>query len=512
MGRFLREHSVILCLAAAAVVIILIRACLQSITIDEALSYLWFSSREYPFTQWFPHSANHVLNSLLMRLVTSIFGINELSVRTPALLGGIVYIASAVYLAVLLTGRKLVQWALFVCLVFNPVILDYLVAARGYGLAVGFLLTAIAVIANAVLSREPRYEAALRKRCIWVSALAGLSFSANFSFAIADAITVLFFFAWAVSARKKSGKFRFVRLGAACFVPGIVAAFLISGSVVADWPTGQLYFGSNSTREMLRRLADASFEPLNRDIVNPLLLNWLDPVVTALPWVVAFTIVFVLASNELTRLRRKCVPDEMLSFVRLVAGIAVATFLAHWIMFRTVRLLLPRDRTALFFVPLCTLALGAGVVVRSRYKGRDITRAWGTVVLVATSLYFVGCLRLGYFQEWIFDQDTKQLYWLANDLRNRCGISDFVVDWRYNVSMNFYREAYNNFSIPEYSQSVSDQLPVGKSAYVIYLPTSRDFIKQQKLQVIYHNDQSGSAVAIRGCPAQNQLTGNHDRK
>ena len=508
MGRLLREHSVVLCLAAAAVVITVIRACLQSITIDEALSYLWFSSREYPFTQWFPHSANHVLNSLLMRLVTSIFGVNELTVRTPALLGGVIYIASALYLAVLLTGRKLVQWALFACLVFNPVILDYLVAARGYGLAIGFLLAAIAVIANAVLTREACDEAALRKRSIWVSVLAGLSFSANFSFAIADAVTVLFFFAWTLRTRKKLGKLRSLRLGAACFVPGIVAAFLICGSVIADWPKGQLYFGSNSIREMLRHLADACFEPLNRDIVHPLLLNWLDPVVTALPWVVAFTILFVLASNEITRLRRTPVPEEMLSFVRLVAGIAIATFLVHWILFRTVRLLLPRDRTALFFVPLWTLALGAGIVVRSRYKGRDITRAWGTLVLAATALYFAGCLRLGYFQEWIFDQDTKQLYWLANDLRNRCGISDFVVDWRYNVSMNFYREAYNNLSIPEYPQSLSDQLPPGRSAYIIYLPTSQDFIKRQKLQVIYHNDQSGSAIAIRGCPAQNQLTTN----
>lgn len=495
---FLREHAVILCLAAIAAALIITRACLQSITIDEALSYLWFASRQYSFTQWFPHSANHVLNSLLMRFVTSIFGINELAVRTPALLGGIIYIASAVYLALLLTDRKFLQWTLFACLVFSPFVLDYLIAARGYGLAIGFYLAALAFIANAIVGRDRHDEAAIRGACVWVSALLALSFSANFSFGIANAVTMLFFFTWGAMEPRVSGHQRYAR-AAACFAPGIAIAFLLAGSVVLDWPKGQLYFGSKSLAEMWSGLRDAYFEPLNRDMINPLLIGWLSPFKSVLPWAFAFTTLLVLASNEVTRWRRMFVPDGLLSFVRLLVGIAVSTLVVHWALFRTVRLPLPKDRTALFFVPLLILALGAGVALRFGSAAKDMTRTWGAGVLVAVALYSAGCLRLGYFKEWIFDADTKQLYWLAIDLHNRCGVSDFAIDWRYHASLNFYREAYNNFSIKEFAESRSDQLPPNKSAYVIYLSTTGEFIKQQGLRVIYHDDQSGSAVAIRGC-------------
>ncbi|HXR36540.1 MAG TPA: hypothetical protein VN754_11350, partial [Candidatus Binataceae bacterium] len=143
----IREHTAALSLAAAAVCLVVTRACLQNITIDEATSYLLYASasREHFSSPWYPSSGNHVLNSLLMRLVTLVFGVSELTVRIPAILGALIYIGSALYLCLLITGRKLLQLPLLMCLIYNPVILDYLVAARGYSLAIGFLLAAIAL-------------------------------------------------------------------------------------------------------------------------------------------------------------------------------------------------------------------------------------------------------------------------------------------------------------------------------------------------------------------------------
>ena len=72
------------------------RACVQSITIDEADTYLAWVARPNP-SHWEAASNNHVLNSLLMRLFTSVFGVSHLTVRAPALLGAAIYIA-AIYL------------------------------------------------------------------------------------------------------------------------------------------------------------------------------------------------------------------------------------------------------------------------------------------------------------------------------------------------------------------------------------------------------------------------------
>src|SRR5881227_3371929 len=85
------------------------RACVQSITIDEADTYLVWVARPNP-SHWEAASNNHVLNSLLMRLSTSVFGLSHLSVRAPALLGAAIYILMSLALCRLLSPAVRVQW------------------------------------------------------------------------------------------------------------------------------------------------------------------------------------------------------------------------------------------------------------------------------------------------------------------------------------------------------------------------------------------------------------------
>jgi hypothetical protein len=68
----------------------IVRACVQSITIDEADGYLSFASGSYP-SHWTAHSTNHLLNSLVVRLLTTIFGLSTIAVRMPALIGAGIY-------------------------------------------------------------------------------------------------------------------------------------------------------------------------------------------------------------------------------------------------------------------------------------------------------------------------------------------------------------------------------------------------------------------------------------
>src|ERR1035441_410850 len=95
------------------------RACVQSITIDEADTYLTWVARHDP-SHWEAASNNLVLNSLLMRLFTSVFGVSHLSVRAPALLGAALYMGAAYLLCRKLTPELRLQWPVFVCLVYNP--------------------------------------------------------------------------------------------------------------------------------------------------------------------------------------------------------------------------------------------------------------------------------------------------------------------------------------------------------------------------------------------------------
>jgi hypothetical protein len=484
-------------LAIAALGIVTARACLQAITIDEATSFLQYARNPQP-SHWWPVSDNHVLNSLLMRLITTIVGVSNLSVRLPAILGAIIYIASAVYLSLLVTGRTFLRLLLFVCLVYNPMILDYLVAARGYSLAIGFFLAAVAVIASSMITAEGQVK--ILEKCAWVSALLALSSAANFSFSIANGVTLTIFFVWA-ARQYGAGRGGYLRVAAASCLPGLLLGGILSGSVVLNLPRSELYFGSQAMSEMWSGFAKGTFDELNPDVLNPLLLRWFSPLQRLGPWLVALAGLFFLGYMETMRARAPGSKKEPLgNFVRLLALVFGAALLLHWLAFKLAHIPLPKDRTGLFFLPLWTLAIAGSVAFAFRAANQRALPWMGIAVLSITAFYFAGCLRLGYFREWRFDSDTKTLYWILNDLHQRCGSQTFGIDWRYHLPLNFYREDYGT-GLKEFSGSTSGELPAGRDAYAIFLPTSEDFIKQQKLHVIYRNPESEASIAIRGCPA-----------
>ena len=70
------------------------RAIVQAVTIDEAETYELFAGRSFAHC-WDPSSNNHLLNSVLIRLSTSVLGLSELTLRLPALTGAAIYIAAA---------------------------------------------------------------------------------------------------------------------------------------------------------------------------------------------------------------------------------------------------------------------------------------------------------------------------------------------------------------------------------------------------------------------------------
>jgi hypothetical protein len=146
------------------------RAWIPSVTIDEASVFLTYATGSLS-AGWSPTAANHVLNTLLERLSWSIFGFNQVAMRVPALLGAVIYLGSAASICARLPGRPF-RMLVFLAVVFNPFVLDYLVVARGYSLAVGLLLGAVAVFWR-VLDRER--GTGLNGRCVLASILLALS-------------------------------------------------------------------------------------------------------------------------------------------------------------------------------------------------------------------------------------------------------------------------------------------------------------------------------------------------
>ena len=502
VSTFLRDRWLLIALAAFALAWIVLRAINQSVVIDEADSYMMFVASSWPHALFWPSSANHVLHTLLVRFITDIFGLSELTLRTPALIGGLIYINASLWLCWLLTKRVFLQALLFTCLVFNPLVLDLLVAARGYSLAVGFLMAAFCMIAQAMLGNEEPTARSIRVKGILVpgilsSALVGLSFCANFSFAFVDAITIGVFFVWAARRLRESR----LMLACACFLPGLLVGSTICGWTVAHWGKGEIGYGARSLAETWTSLVWASFYGLDVRAVRmfPILASITTKHVLA---VLPLVVTALLLADTLLKKFLNCLggsEKRRIAFAGVLLAIALLTLAAHLAAFLMIGLPLPRARTALYFVPLAMLILGTLIAVR-----RSLLAWMGVAVLIVHAAYFAGCLRLGYFQEWQWDADTKQIYAELIGLAQRCGPSHYVTEWRYVGALNFYRHRYHSEVLPEFTQAPFNvsAYPTNKDVYVVYEPDAREFIPRHGLKRVYFNSLTDAAIAVRTCDSK----------
>jgi hypothetical protein len=482
------------------------RACIQSVTIDEADSFLQYATGP-TWAAWYPAAANHLLNTLLERFSWTLFGFNQVAMRLPALLGAAIYLFSAVTICAKLSG-KVFRSLVFACLVFNPFILDYLVAARGYSLAVACLLATIALFWG-VIDRGLRAEAVPLYFYALGSILLALSFAANFSFGVANVVTgAVLLLAAAMSERlgqRHKALPAFPRRRAALLVicgtlPGLAVALFLCSSMLMEWRGSLLVYGSNSLHAMWKSVFGASFPPPNPEIVNGLLYPvwaWigihLHTLVIPLFWIQLATLV------GMPRLRGLLLSRSSGLIATALTVIAALTVVLHWLAFRTIGMPLPEARTGLFFVPFLTLAFAAGADVLRRDSD---FRAWsipGMAVLTICAAYFLTCLRLHYFQEWRFNEDTNEVFREMRTIEQRCGIHEFVTQWHYEPVLNYYRRQYEAYTLNPFSPAFKEAFPQGKNSYVLFYPEGESLIKNEGLGVWYHNDITGAVVAVRGC-------------
>jgi hypothetical protein len=479
-----KHFPLLISTGACAFLWIVARACVQSITIDEANTFLVYALRASP-SGWEASSNNHVLNSLLMRLFVMVFGASPFTIRLPAVIGAAIYITAVYFLVRLITSKLLLQWSLLVCLVASPFTMDYLVAARGYSLALAFLTCAITLAA-----RHKQRGGSLYKAAVLISVCAALSVSANFSFGIADVATGLLILIWmwgdAAASRTKTL--------AAFALPGLAVGYFFVGATVLGWPKGQFTWGAQSLLETSRSLLHASLYEPNPYLLNPRLQHHFVHFGTFLyPLLGAF---FLWRAVLLYRARATV---RGLAPALIAGGALTITLGCHQLLFWFYGVLLPLDRTGLYIALFLFLMAGAAAAIPlDSFQGRITARAM-TGVLVLIACYSIGCLRLTYFREWKYDADMKKVYSVLAYYNRTYGLKNVSVNWRYVASINAYRELSGHETLHEIGGAPTEinEYPAGYQAYVVFYPWDWGFVKREGLKVVYHDAFTGNAVAIR---------------
>ncbi len=452
---------------------VVVRAATQSVTIDEAVTYNLFVDGP-PAAAWVAGANNHVLNTILIKVSTHLLGLSPFTLRLPALLGALFYISGTCWLVNRIAAPGWRRTLVFACLVLNPFVLDYLVAARGYSLAAGFMVCGIGAGLSALERRSLRSYALM-------STLIGLSFAANFSFGIVDAMILLCF--W-LAALRGSTMSRAIQIGAALSIPAALVTALIAGPVLMHWPRAELTYGATSLSEMFGTLTGSSFYQLPQAIRAVAA-----PIASVLPWL---AMVLALALIPMLHAEHHSKPLVLI----LIAAVVSATVL-HWLMFRFMGIPLPRERTGIWLVILFTLAASAllGAVYNSA-----VARAC-QIALLATMLVsavmFLACLRLSYFKEWKWDADSKRVYDVLASYNHKAGYDRVSSHWLYSASLEFYRRQSGRESFQEILPAYTP-LPDAR-LYVLERMLDSGFIESEALKPVYSGPYS-AVIAIREQP------------
>ena len=484
--------------ACFALVWIIHRACVQSITLDEANTYFLWVAPDYP-SHWDPHSNNHVLNSILMRAFIWVFGLSHLTVRAPALLGGLIYVAAIYHLCFALAPGRLFRWSLFVCFVYNPFIMDYLVAARGYGLALGFLSLALYffVLTLSGLDETTSEQTAL-KHALAISTCVALAICANFAFAYAGAFLMLVSASLRIiySVRQRLDRHFLVRLFIAFALPAILVLLVFAGSALTKFPRSQLFWGANSLLKTWKDIRESCFAELNLHLINPLLADVLNFLKRHLFRAIA---VFGIGYAALLCIARWKPWDRKDQLHLLVAGslalVLILTLFAHWLQFKLMNIPLPFERTSLFLVPLATTLFGATVSITPWNRWARVLRGLAIGILLVTAAYFIGELRNSYFREWRIGAEVRVAFPAILSLCRRAGVREIISDQNLASSFNFYRALYNVSDIDPVKNY--EVLPPGKFLYVVVESHCGDCMKNSGLRVAWRGPVSGLVVWVR---------------
>lgn len=484
------------------------RAALQSVTWDEAATFNGFVNLgTYDIRHTF-HSNNHTLNSLLVMKSTVWLGLSHLSLRLPALIGGLIYLLACERF-VRLSCDSLINYTLtLLALTTNPLVLDFLVASRGYGLALGFFMAAMVFCRIEIESGAGRKDGGGNLwRYAMISLLCCLSVASNLAFAFVNTALLAVFYVIAVikpslmrSAPPSVRSLWALGKTLVLTLPGGWLYWLINPAIFESYNGDTLYYGSDSWRQVYRSLK----EPLFGDL-NPLIIRgqWRDALVESADYLMALLAliallyaVVALAPRLLRRFRGKDFLDKTSTSWLFVAAVFLLTLAMHQIAWWGFEILLPLDRTGLFLVVLAILLIclsveGLAGDTRTR-RALAIAGRSGLLILV---VYFTACLRTNYFHTWKYGAGSRDMYKLALDYSRRQGISDVGVDWLFDPTFRFYRRFYGDGAPPDFTFIWPGNPVPSRQLYV--LPGNSPLIGREGLKIIFVHPLSKTLLAVR---------------
>jgi 4-amino-4-deoxy-L-arabinose transferase-like glycosyltransferase len=410
-------------------------------------------------------ACNHVLHTILCKLSISLLGLSEFTLRIPSLLGGLLYMFTIYRLSRHLFGEGPLLLLSVALLSLNPLVMDFMSAARGYGPALALFLWALyQMLLHVDDPGHPRvFHAAIG---LALSVAANLTLLAPAT-ALACAFLAVLIADPVLGGAHSAGR-RFSLALDRFVVPGVVTAFVIVILPLSKAHRADFYVGHDSLSASAASLFGLSM--------------YLAPVALA-----AVAVACGLALSQWARARNFAALARPRRFMllggsALVGAIAILIAANH-----AAGLLYPHGRTGLYLIPLFLLtALALPGTCR---PARVAVWVVGLVCLAQFAVQF----RTSYYGEWRYDASTKKTVSLIRErqasqplARVRVGASVVLVP-----GLNFYRRMYRL----NWMEPVDRTGPNGDFDFYMLLGNDQALVKRRGLSVLYTDNLSGAWLA-----------------
>ncbi|MBL7057712.1 hypothetical protein ISS03_00055 [Patescibacteria group bacterium] len=468
------------------------RSVFLSVTHDEAVTVMYHVQNSLYDILYFQGSLlsnHHLLNTLLIKFTTTIFGLNEFVARVPVLFGALLYLSGVLVISKKLFNENFLIFSSVVLLSVNPFVIDFFSLARGYSLAIGTFIWALIYFLKWVGLNDGRVK---RKylfivfSCLTISTLSNLAFLNVY---LGSIVVVLFFEAGVLRNSGKSIVQKFVYVRDEIVLPIVPSLLLLLTiyyfPVVAMNGSGEFYFGgvNNLWSDTINSLIEATLYGI----------NYRDDIIKIIAWVflsmqLVTGIVLVLAKCGKYFVVRREFGLILLLIVSILLGIE-----AQNIFFGTRYLV---ERAAIFLLPLFMLQfLGVWmVIIASRARVKNIFNVIGIVVIFFCYIHFLNSLNYNSSFVWGYDANSREAVEKIARLKES-GVNIHMIGstWILAPSLSFYRYKFGMFDIDPITRKGPDNI------YDVYYlrPEDAFLVSKYHLKVVSIFKPSNNILAIR---------------
>ena len=516
-----REGLALACKAATWLLLLfvfafsVVRAKRQAIAHDEAYTYVHHICGGIAQTLRFSPN-NHVLFTWAAALLTRVFGLSEFTLRLPTLAGMIAYLVSSYFLCRRLFGVGIVLPIICSLLVTNPLVLDFLIAARGYGLGLAFLmLTAVIFVDLSTADSLRSHPNQWRWRCTVASMCLGLSVAANLSYLLPTISLAVVFAAVTVDNWRFSHEPYFTKLAhLICWLvlPGAAVALFILWPYLIQATRSSYQFGYPRLPVFLRELVDSSLlykwteeTYANLGARGFIAGSWQKVISTWLSFIALPLLTLWIAAGFVSSLRKSPISDRssQRTWCQLFSGATIGCVCLLVVLHLVIHDDYPVIRGCLYLIPLYTVS-AALIACEVAPRVPAAVRLVSLCVMVMIATDYLLSLQASTFRYNVYDARSREAFvTILKDSEAR-GLKDVRIGgtWWYEPEFNFYRLVYKAKQIRMYEQTEPSapfipqrQLRATDYDYVCFTSDNKPDLRNVGWRVVFHDDKTDMTIA-----------------